>query len=173
MIKERKKKLIYNEESLCAALARASPSCLSRFRKKMGKTNKTKVKYYTPIEQSSGYVARHSLHTHTQLIFIHIYIPILTFLHGDKRERQVLSVLPSLSFFFAWLHKLLSGDGFRQVTDPSFSFFLISFELIFFPTLGSPGIAQSIQSRRICVIITISDVPIIIEPTYISQSVYL
>jgi hypothetical protein len=47
MIKERKK--IYNEESLCAALARASPSCLSRFRKKKwGRQTKPKSNIIPP-----------------------------------------------------------------------------------------------------------------------------
>jgi hypothetical protein len=131
---KRKKEKIYITKNLCVLLSLVLRlHVCPDLEKKNGedKQNQSQILYPHRAEQwLCG--TPFSTHTHTQLIFIHIYIPILTFLHGDKRERQVLSVLPSLSFFFAWLHKLLSGDGFRQVTDPSFSFFLISFELIFF-----------------------------------------
>ncbi len=123
---------------MCAALARASPSCLSRFRKKNGedKQNQSQILYPHRAEQ---WLCGTPFSTHTHNLYLYIYIPILTFLHGDKRERQVLSVLPSLSFF-AWLHKLLSGDGFRQVTDPSFPFFL--FLLNLFSSLPWAPLAQ-------------------------------
>jgi hypothetical protein len=72
---KRKKEKIYITKNLCVLLSLVLRlHVCPDLEKKMGKTNKTKVKYYTPIEQSSGYVARHSLHTHTHTTYIYTYI---------------------------------------------------------------------------------------------------